>query len=187
VAFITLHDRKLQEGTRNQVKKLEEKFDARNPIRILTGEDITRALIEAQESTEKWFFRGSTATYVRNAILPNCIKRARRAGKEFHAKLEILDPTSDAACENYIRLYQSLEEDPDSPEMGWTVKGTRIELYSTMMAVCWYMQRYEYFTAEIGLSKTASTLRWEASTHYFILPQRGPRFPAMLIPAYRPP
>jgi len=186
LAFILLHDRKLQEGSREQFKRLEQKFDAQNPIRIVTGQDITRAIIEAQENTEQWFFRGSTATYVRTAILPDCIRRARRAGKEFRARLEILDPTSDEACENYIRLYRSLAEGPGSPEMSWTVKGTRIELYATIVAICWHRQRYEYFTAEIGLSKMASTFRWEASTHCFILTQRGPRFPAMLIEQKEP-
>jgi hypothetical protein len=34
---------------------------------------------------------------------------------------------------------------------------------------------------QIGLSTVASTFRWELSSGYFILTQRGPRFPAMVI------
>jgi hypothetical protein len=181
LAFIMLHDRNLQEETRGLVGRLEEKFDARNPIRILTGASISYAITEARRDTEQWFFRGSTATYVRVAIMPECIIQSRRAGKEFRLRLEILDPTSTVACDNYIRLYRSLAEDSDSPEMAWTVKGTRIELYATIMAACWHKQRYEPLNVEIGLSTVASTFRWEVSSRHFILTQRGPRFPAMLI------
>jgi hypothetical protein len=181
LAFIMLHDRKLQEDTRGLVGRLEDKFDARNSIRILTGANINHAVTEARRHTEQWFFRGSTATYVRVAIMPECINRARRAGKEFRVRLEILDPTSTVACDSYVRLYRSLAEDPNSPEIAWTVKGTRIELYATIMAACWHKQRYEPLTVEIGLSTVASTFRWEASSQYFLLTQRGPRFPAMLI------
>jgi hypothetical protein len=182
LAFIMLHDRKVQGDTREEVGRLGRKFDEHNPIRILTGMDIGRAIADARRSTEQWFFRGSTATYVRATVIPECIKQARRAGnKEFRARLEMLDPTSTVACENYVRLYQSLADGPGSPEMSWTVKGTRIELYATILAVCWHKRRYDLFTVEIGLTDAASTFRWEASSQYFILTQRGPRFPAMLI------
>jgi hypothetical protein len=57
-----------------------------------------------------------------------------------------------------------------------------LELYATILSVCWHKQRYRSsFSVEIGLSETASTFRWEASSRYFILTQRGPRFPAILI------
>jgi hypothetical protein len=190
LAFTLLHDRRLQEKSREQIRRLEDKVDIHNPIRYLTGNAINRAILNARSNTDQWLFRGSTATYVRVAVLPDCVKRAHRTGNEFRMRLEILDPTSTIACDNYIQLYRSLAENSQSPEMSWTPKGTMIELYATILAVCWYKQRYKSsFSAEIGLSATASTFRWEASSHYFILTQRGPRFPAMLIgkeePFYR--
>jgi hypothetical protein len=181
LAFILLHDRKMQGETKNKIEGLERKIDTRNPIRYLAGSDISAAIAEARRSTDQWFFRGSTATYVRVVVLPDCINRARRAGKEFRARLEILDPVSINACRNYVRLYQSLAEGPDSPEMNWTVKGTQVELYATILAVCWWKNRYESLSIELALTNIASTFRWEAASHYFILTQRGPRFPAMLI------
>jgi hypothetical protein len=186
LAFIMLHDRKLQEDTQGLVRRLEAKFDTRNPVRTLTGASINVAITEASRNTEQWYFRGSTATYVRVAIIPECISQARRAGREFRLRLEILDPTSTVACDNYIRLYRSLAEGSNSPEASWTVKGTCIELYATIMAACWHKQRYEPLTVEIGLSTVASTFRWEVSSQHFILTQRGPRFPAMVIDREQP-
>lgn len=181
LAFIMLRDRKSQEETKTLVERLEQKFDARNPVRIISGKEISRAIIEARRHTEQWYFKGSTATFVRVVIIPECIREARRGGREFRAKLEILDPTNSSACESYIRLYHSLAESPNSPEMTWTVKGTRIESYATIVAACWHKQRYDPFTIEIALSPVASAFRWEAASQYFMLTQRGPRFPAMLI------
>jgi len=181
LAFIMLHDRRVQEETRTLVGQLDHKFDARNPVRIISGKEISYAITEARRHTEQWFFKGSTATFVRVVIIPECIKEARRDGKEFRVRLEILDPTNLDACDSYVRLYQSLAESPSSPEMSWTVKGTRIESYATILAACWHKQRYDPLTIEIGLSSAASTFRWEAASQYFILTQRGPRFPAMLI------
>jgi hypothetical protein len=181
LAFIMLHDRKLQEGTRELVQRLTVKFDEQSPVRTLTGPDINRAIVEAHKNTDQWLFRGSTATYVRVVIFPHCIQRARRAGREFRARLEILDPTNAAACDNHNRLFQSIAVGSGDPKTRWTMKGTRIELYATILATCWYRQRYEPFAVEIGLSTTASTFRWEASSEYFIITQRWPQFPAMLI------
>jgi hypothetical protein len=182
LAFTMLHDRRLQEKTREQISSLKDKIDVHNPIRYLTGTAIDKAILNARNETEQWLFRGSTATFVRVVVLPECIRRARRTGDEFRARLEILDPTSILACNNYVQLYQGLAQDSESPEMSWTAKGTMIESYATILAVCWYKQRYKSsFSAEIGLSTTASTFRWEASSHYFIMTQRGPHFPAMLI------
>jgi hypothetical protein len=168
-----------------QPKGLEEKLGAQNKIRTVTGEDIIRAFKEEQKKADRWFFRGSTATYVRDVVLPDCIKRARRTGKGFRVRLEILDPSS-AACESYVRLYQDLAESPSSPVMSWTVEATRIGVYATILAVCWHTQEYEHFTAEIGLSATVSTLRWEATDNLFLWTSRGPEFPAMLVARHEP-
>ena len=181
LAFVLLRDRGRQDETRDAVGELAIKFDTRNPIRSLAGESIGRVVAAARQDTEQWFFRGATATYVRVVTLPECVKYARRAGKELRVRLEILDPTNNVACENYIRLYRSLAESPASPELTWTVDGTRVELYATILAACWHKQRYEPLTVEISLSALASTFRWEVSSQFLILTQRGPRFPAMLI------
>jgi hypothetical protein len=181
LAFILLHDRKLQGDIREEIEHLRSAINTRNPIRSLTGADISTAIADARAKTDQWIFRGSTATYIRAVVLPECVTRARRAGKEFRVRLEILDPTSTEACRNYVRLYQNLAEGPDSPEYAWTVKGTQLELYATILAACWWKNKYESLSIEIAFTTIASTFRWEASSHYFLLTQRGPRFPAMII------
>jgi hypothetical protein len=70
--------------------------------------------------------------------------------------------------------------------MFWTVKGTQVELYATILAASWYMQHFHGFEVEIALTKHVSTFRWEGSSNYFIITQRGPRYPAVIIAREQP-
>jgi hypothetical protein len=70
--------------------------------------------------------------------------------------------------------------------MSWTTKGTQIELYATILSACWHMQNFHGFEVEIALTEHVSTFRWEGSSDYFILTQRGPRYPAIIIGREQP-
>jgi hypothetical protein len=112
IAFVLLHDRGTHERTQRAIRRLELKIDEMSPVRVLEGDDISEAIGLAYDKTKQWVFRGSTATFVRNVILPTCAENTRlspgRVG--FKAQLEILDPTSTDACEEYVRLYRKLAE-----------------------------------------------------------------------------
>lgn len=181
LAFAILHDRRTSAGTRTAIERLELKIDESRSIRVLTGADITKAIDRAQEEAEQWLFRGSTATYVRSVVLPGCLERAKETRRHFKLRLEILDPRSEQVCAAYVKLYQDLAADDSPLEREWTPRGTQIELYATILAVCWYLNRHLNFDAEIGLTNLASSFRWEASSNWFILTQRGPQYPAFLI------
>lgn len=181
LAFILLHDRKKNDDTRAEIRKLELKIEERDSIRVLNGQDITRAVLQAQEDTEQWLFRGATATYVRTVVLPKCLEHAKKDRRGFRLRLEILDPRSEQACATYVKLNQDLAADDTGPEREWTVKGKQIELYATILAVCWHMNRSLDFIADVGLTTLVSSLRWEASSRWFIITQREPHFPAFLI------
>lgn len=181
LAFAILHDRRTTDQTRAEIQSLGLKIDERSSIRILTGTDISTAISHAHEDTEQWLFRGAMATYVRSVVLPMCLERAKEAHRGFRLRLEILDPRDERACATYVKLYQDLAADDSGPEHDWTVKGKQIELYATILAVCWHMNRSLDFVAEIGLTSLVSSLRWEASSKWFIITQREPQFPAFMI------
>lgn len=183
IAFVLLHDRGTSERTQAAVHRLELKIDEMEPARVLEGDEIPLAIKLAYEKTKKWAFRGSTATFVRNVILPACAANTKLSSGRvgFEAQLEILDPTSPDTCEEYVRLYQKLAESPSSPEKHWTVKGTQIELYATILSACWHMQHFYGLDISIALTKRVSTFRLEASSDYFMLTQRGPQYPAIII------
>lgn len=186
LAFAILHDRRANERTRTAIQRVGLKIDESRSIRVLSGPDISKAIVRAQEDADQWLFRGSTASYVRSVVLPQCLSRTKESRSRFKLRLEILDPRSEQVCAAYVKLYQDLAPEDSSVERGWTLKGTQIELYATILAVCWYMNRYLSFDAEIGLTSIASSFRWEASSKWFILTQRGPQYPAFLIASEDP-
>lgn len=181
LAFAMLRDRGLHVRTRELVEKLEGNIGARGAIRTLTGQDINQAIVETRRSTEMWLYRGPTATYTRVAVLPECIQRARAVDKEFRVRLEIIDPASDAVCERHIQLYRDFSNKSGEFDMRRAVKGLRMHLYATVVAVFWHKQRYGRFSAEVAFSENTSTFRWEASSEYFMITRRDERFPAMFI------
>lgn len=147
-------------------------------VRIVVGSDIARALEEARADTERWYFKGSTGTYVRAVTLPHCVQAARTSRRKLDVRLEILDPTDLPLCEKYADLYRSLSADDGQ---GWTGDGTRRELYATILAACWHQHRYRLLDVRIGLSSAITTFRWDLSSSSLVITQQGPQFPGMVV------
>ncbi|KAB2346342.1 hypothetical protein [Actinomadura rudentiformis] len=150
-------------------------------VREVTGDECSEALAQARKGAARWFFKGSTGTYVRAVTLPECVERSRRARRSLTFRLEILDPADEGLCNRFVALHQRLATSPDSAERFWTMDGTRRELYATVLAACWHQQRYELLDIDVRLSSTFSLLRYELTESCLIITQRGPEFPATII------
>lgn len=192
LAFVMLRSRMRSETAEdtvgNAVRSANQKLDLLPGVlqgdakaRLVKGEEFNRILAEAHENTDRWIFKGSTGAYVRAITLPTCVQNARRHRRALIVRLEMLDPSDISLCRRFVRLHQSLATTPDSPEWSWTVEGTRKELYATVLAACWYQQRYELLDIEIGFSATVSMFRYELSSLFLIITQRGPNFPATVV------
>lgn len=156
-------------------------LDAASKIQVLVGEEVSQALADARRDTEVWTFKGGTGTFIRAVVLPECIQQARRDGRPLTVRLEIVDPTNDTACEHYAVFRRSLSDRPDGTGEIWTIDRTRKESLATILAACWYRQRYGLLAVEVGLSPTITTFRWELSSRSLIITQQDPREPALLI------
>lgn len=154
-------------------------------MRVLHGEAIGQALTEARRETEGWTFKGGTGTFIRAVTLPECIQRAREDGRALTVRLEILDPTNDDLCEHYAVFQRSMSKTLDGTGETWNADRTSKESFATILAACWYRQRYRLLTVEIGLSSTIITFRWDLSSRCLIMTQpfgqQDPRQPALLI------
>lgn len=156
-------------------------LDEEAAIRILRGNEIDQSLSEARAEAKEWIFRGGTATFVRAVVLPECIRRARRARRPFHVRLEILDPRRLELCWRYANFFRHGVEDPNEDEQSWTGEGTQLELYATIFAACWWKQHYPPLKIEVALSPTMTLFRWDMTQNVLFITERGPRFPAMMI------
>ena len=162
------------EGTRRALT--ESSF-----IRFLHGAEVGAALEEARRNTDRWTFKGGTGTYLRAVTLPECVEIARRKKHTLHVQLEVIDPANEKLCASYAQFRRSLSDQPDAIGEIWTVDRTRKESYATVLAACWYSQRYSFLTVEVGLSPVMSTFRWDMTPHRLIITQEDPQFPAMML------
>ncbi|HSV66940.1 MAG TPA: hypothetical protein VLJ59_13650 [Mycobacteriales bacterium] len=170
-----------QSELRHELAGARDALEQMSMIRILATQEVGPALAEARRDTDRWYFKGGTGTYIRAVTLPECVAMARREKRELTVRLEIIDPTNEVVCGNYARFRHSLSHGPDGIGELWTLDRTRKESFATVLAACWYRQRYELLNVEVGLSTVMSTFRWDLSSKHLIVTQEDSRTPAMLI------
>jgi hypothetical protein len=140
-------------------------------VRQLSGDELGQEHAEARRHTDQWIFKGGTGTYLRAVTLRECIEYARREQRPLRVQLEIIDPTDDALCLAYAQFRSSLAPGPDGTGETWTFERTRKESLATVLAACWYRQRFPFLRIEVGLSKVMTTFRWDLSSHSLIMTQ----------------
>jgi hypothetical protein len=155
-------------------------------VRVLYGHQVGVAHAEARRGTEQWIFKGGTGTYLRAVTLPECVANARREKRPLRVQLEIIDPTDEELCKAYAQFRSSLTPGPDGTGEPWTPQRTRKESFATILAACWYRQRFTFLTVEVGLSRTMTTFRWDQSSRYVIMTQEDPAGPALLFDRDKP-
>lgn len=168
------------------VRRTDSKIDGLSSLRVLHGHEVGDVLARARRETATWIFRGGTGTHTRVVTLPDCVALAQADRRVLQVRMEIIDPGNLAACEEYARLYRRLALGPDDDASTWTGDGTRRESYATILAACWYKQKYAPLQIEVAVTSAISTFRYDMSTQHLIITQRGPRFQAMLLPHGNP-
>lgn len=179
IAATLLRDRQLAS------KAVTDALAVRQPSGVQVGQNYA----EARRQTEQWTFKGGTGTYLRAVTLKECVQNARREQRPLRMQLEIIDPTNDELCSAYARFRSSMASGPDGTGETWTSERTRKESFATVLAACWYRERFNFLTIEIGLAKVMSTFRWDLSDHSVIMTQDDPSDPALMFakgsPYYR--
>lgn len=155
-------------------------------VRQLNGIEVTRELTAAHGEAEAWTFKGGTGTYLRAVTLKKCVESARQEKRPLRMQLEVLDPTDEALCREYAQFRSSLTPGPDGTGETWTFERTRKEAFATILAACWYHQRYPFVTIEVGLSRIMTTFRWDMSPHSVIMTQDDPSGPALTFDKGKP-
>jgi hypothetical protein len=146
--------------------------EQRPSVRILRGTEVRAAYEQAREDTDLWYFKGCTGTYLRAATMPRCLGGLRRP---FEFRIEIMDPRESEACQRYDNFC--------SQRTGSRRPGqARLDSYATIVAAYWYNQYRDYTTIRVGLTRTASTFRYDMSSRYLIITCADPELPAAVIP-----
>lgn len=140
-------------------------------VRLLNSDDIRREFDVARRHASQWTFKGGTGTYLRAMTLPLCIQNAVRERRLLRIQVEIIDPTNEALCGDYAG-FRALW--PDGTGDPWTPIRARNEAYATILAACWYLQRYKLLTIAVALSATVPTFRWDLVSDCVIVTHEDP-------------
>ncbi|WP_069166055.1 hypothetical protein [Nocardia altamirensis] len=155
-------------------------------VHLLYGPEIGHAHTLARRGTEQWIFKGGTGTYIRAVTLRECVENARREQRPLRVQLEILDPANELLCKTYAQFRSSLSPEADRTGEQWTTDRTRKEAFATILAACWYRQRFTFLTIDVGLSSVMTTFRWDLSSSCVIVTQDNPNTPAMMFERDKP-
>jgi hypothetical protein len=180
IAIMMLRDRgntkSLSQKAREELRRI---VDDGATVRILRGTEVQAAHAEARKDTDHWYFKGGTGTYLRAVTLPKCLENRRRR-MEF--RIEIIDPRDFEVCRRCDNLRLSRSQGTNGTDDSWKAGQARLESYATIFAACWYNQYRDLATIRVGLTRIASTFRYDMSSRHLIITRDDPELPAELIP-----
>jgi hypothetical protein len=166
--------------TRQEVRRIA---DDGATVRILRGTEVQEAHAVARERTDHWYFKGGTGTYLRAVTLKKCLQDRRRP-MEF--RIEIIDPRDVEACRRYDNFRLTRPPGTGRASDPWKAGQARLESYATVFAACWYNQHSDFVTIRVGLTRIASTFRYDMSSRHLIITRDDPELPAELVPRQAP-
>lgn len=161
-------------------------YQQSSAVKLVNGPEVGEVHAQARRDTEHWMFKGGTGTYLRAVTIKECVENARRAKRPIRMQIEIIDPTDESVCHDYAQYRSSLAPGPDRTGETWTLDRTRKEAFATILAACWYRQRFTFLKVDVALSKVMTTFRWDLSSDWVIMTQEDPAAPAMLFEKNKP-
>lgn len=168
------------------VAQMREALDHASMVQIVPGDQVKYAHTRARLNTDRWVFKGGTGTYLRAVTLKEVVQAAREGHRTIKVQFEIVDPTNRALCTMYASFRASLEPEGDTGGEMWTPDRIRKEAFASILAACWYRQRYTLLDIAGGLSSVMTTFRMDMSSSYLIITQESSAKPALVIESGKP-
>ncbi len=169
-------------GTGQVVTEARAALAKLSMVQVLNGTDVREALTGAWSDTDRWHFKGGTGGYLRKATLPECLESSRRRKSRLNVRLELVDPTDEATCRRYAASHNTLWTDgPADIGDRWTEESVRKQSFATILAVCWFKQRYGLLDMDLRLSTVNTTFRWDMSARWIMITEGDPTAPALLV------
>jgi hypothetical protein len=154
-------------------------------VRLLSGPEVDRVHADAHHETDQWLHKGGTGTHLRAVTMKECVEHARRSRRPIRMQVEIVDPDNASLCAEYAQYRASLASGKERAGEAWTADRVRKESLATVLAACWYRQRYSFLRIEVGLSSVMTTFRWDMCSQWVMISQE-PTASAMLFEKGRP-
>lgn len=148
-------------------------------VRLVNGSEVDRLSAAAHRDAGQWIFKGGTGSHLRAVTLPECVEASRRANRPVRMQVEIIDPTDASLCQRYAQYRASLRPASGRDAGRHTAETMARSAFATVLALCWYRQRFVLLQPTIGLSPVMSTFRWDISPTFALMTQEDSTAPAM--------
>jgi hypothetical protein len=148
-------------------------------VRLVHGAEADRMSSEAHREAGLWIFKGGTGTHLRTVTLRACVDAAREANRPMRMQIEIIDPTDGQLCRRYAEYRSSLRSGSAEDQVDAAPEAMARNAFATVLAICWYRQRFVLLQPEIGLSRVMTTFRWDISPAFALMTQEDRNAPAM--------
>jgi hypothetical protein len=148
-------------------------------VRLVHGAEVDRMNNEAHRDAGQWIFKGGTGSHLRTVTLRACVESAREANRPMRMQVEIIDPTDEQLCRRYAEYRGSLRSGSDGDRAENAPETTARNAFATVLAICWYRQRFVLLQPDVGLSKVMTTFRWDISPTFALMTQEDRNAPAM--------
>jgi hypothetical protein len=156
-------------------------------VRLVNGPEVGVELEKARRTSRVWTCKGVTGGHLRTVTLPRSVQQAQHEGwGSLDVRLEIVDPTRPALCEEYARFRGARMPSPGQRKEEWTAARVQVEAYATVLAVCWHKRRFGPLRADVALSQVVCTLRWDVSVGHAIQSQEDPSAPSLVFTDEQP-
>lgn len=142
----------------------------------IQSHDISTYLEDAARSTKEWAYYGHTGRYVRSAIFPILLEKAR-AGRAINVRMLILDPGDDHLCEYYARYRNAARTAKRGTP--WSKETVKSELLATVLAAMELRASSASIDMEIGFVKQVSLFRIDLATDRLLITQEDTQEPAL--------
>ncbi|WP_124627289.1 hypothetical protein [Burkholderia cepacia] len=141
----------------------------------LSANEINDFLINASKISNSWYFKGSTASFVRTSVMPTFASRCATDRQKRYIEVLILNPDNTDICAAYAR-YKTDTSGTLNPTT-WTTEDVRAQLLCTIYKSIYF--RSIWLTIDVVLLNGFSVLRTDMSDGAAILTKEDKSAPAI--------
>jgi hypothetical protein len=149
----------------------QKKFEIVEALRI--GE----LLDKQRKGTKLWYFSGGTGRYTRTVTIPELSKKANRTNSHITVKLQLINPNSNTACENYANYRNNLKS---AQKTKWDAHFVRLECVTTIVSAIIHKSKNTLLDISLCLKENFSTVRIDMASTSAVLTKEDPSEPALV-------
>lgn len=147
-----------------------------NPsVELIQNREIPQLIYDSTSKAQQWDVRARTASYFARVTLPLLRDAAFRTGGDISIRIQVLNPSNDAAMAAYAR-YRS-----NHAGAVWSVDKVKAEIFSTILAAAIYRNEAPRLHIQIGLSESFWVLSLDACEDLVVVTGQNKGDPALVI------